>query len=729
MHPVAVKEQTPHQVGFYQLGEEIGRGPVAVVYRATDTLYDREVALKVLHPYFAHYLAFVRHFIAEGREMARLHHPNIVPLLDAGQADGVSYIVQDLVIGGTLADMLRARNEPFTVDETLAVVEQVAAGLDYAHHQGLLHRNLKPSNIFVADQGRVQLADFSAAWPGSSPLSANFPVGDPAFMAPEQARGDGVLDQRADIYTLGVLAFRMLTGRLPFVADNPLVLLRKIVDEPPPQADQLNPALSPLLTQVLDQVLAKQPQARYVTASAFAQALGGAADRPMQRPSSTLAPVAFTTPPESPDTPLLIPQQPEKTLTEAKLRPDWRILTLLGILGTVLVALLLNAAFYYLNARLAPLERTELPRVQQAVGTQVATYTPTIPPPATPTGALASQQAKKQEVVQALPVVHILPTLPSAPATATPDLQSQVSDFTPLVTATAPLSTTAVALPIAAPVAPPAGRIAYTRWNPRTDRLDTIIYTLATGVHWPVIPDKRQPDFNNQSDLAVNGEGGNADNLMLMRNTEPLAIISAHAEDAHPHWSPTNKTVVFASTLVGDGRQRLYLQQDDAYGAGVSPMMYDAWELFGRYPIFLRDGRIAYNGCDVWENGSTCGVYVVDTNGGKPTGITSWPGDTPTDNLGSQVLFMADRDGDWNIYRVDPVSQAVQQLTHTPGIDGLATTSPDGNFIAFLTNRDGAWAIYTMRADGSEQRKLFDLDGGYGRDDRDWLQERISWGR
>jgi WD40-like Beta Propeller Repeat len=327
----------------------------------------------------------------------------------------------------------------------------------------------------------------------------------------------------------------------------------------------------------------------------------------------------------------------------------------------------------------------------------------------------------------ALPVVHILPTLP--PATATPAGLTSGADFTPIITATATLSATASVPLFAAPGVPPAGRIAYTRWNPRTDRLDTIIYTLATGVHWPIIPDKRQPDFNNQSDLAVNGEGGEANNLLLMRNTEQLAIISAHAEDAHPHWSPTNKTLVFASTLVGDGRQRLYLQRDDAYGGAVSPMMYDAWEIFGRYPIFLRDGQVAYNGCDVWENGSNCGVYVVDVYGGKPHGLTNWPGDIPTDNLGAQILMMADRGGDWNIYRVDPLSQAVQQLTDTPGIDGLATASPDGNYIAFLSHRDGAWAVYTMRSDGNEQRKLFDLDGGYGRDDRDWLQERISWGR
>jgi Tol biopolymer transport system component len=157
--------------------------------------------------------------------------------------------------------------------------------------------------------------------------------------------------------------------------------------------------------------------------------------------------------------------------------------------------------------------------------------------------------------------------------------------------------------------------------------------------------------------------------------------------------------------------------------------MYDAWELFGRYPIFLRDGRIAYNGCDVWENGSLCGIYVVDVNGSKPTGITEWPGDIPTDNLGSQILMMSDHGGNWNVYLVNPTTQAMQQLTNDPGRDGLATASPDGDAIAFLSDREGKWAVYVMRSDGSDQHKLFDLQGEYGRDDRDWLQERLSWGR
>jgi Tol biopolymer transport system component len=281
-----------------------------------------------------------------------------------------------------------------------------------------------------------------------------------------------------------------------------------------------------------------------------------------------------------------------------------------------------------------------------------------------------------------------------------------------------------------APVDGPAGRIAYTVQNPHTDRMDVVIYNLATNSSWPVLANQRQPDFNNQSDLAVNGEGGNMDNLLLMRPPdERLAIISAFAEDAHPHWAPSNKMIVFDSTLVGDGRHRLYLQHDTNYGQAVGPMMYDAWEIFGEYPVFLLDGRIAYNGCDVWENASTCGVFIVDVNGGKPVNLTQWPRDIPTDNLGYGVLMMSDRTGDWNVYLADPATGAVAQLTTDPATDGLATASPDGSYIAFITDREGRWSVYVMRMDGSDQRKLFDMEGGYGWGDRDWIQERLSWGR
>lgn len=769
MQPPIVAEKAPKQVGLYEIGEEIGRGHAAVVYRATDTLYDREVALKVLHPYFAHYLSFARHFIAQGREGMRLRHPNIVQVFDAGQSEGVAYIAQELFTGGSLADMIQARGGPFTLDEAIAVIDQAAAGLDHAHQLGFLHRNLKPSNLFFADHGRIQIADFSATLPPGGSPPANYPMSAPTFMAPEQARGEGAVDQRADIYSLGAVAFLLLTGQPPFEAENPLVLLRKIIEDTPPLLERFQPDVDPGVAQAISQVLAKRPSARYLTASAFSQALAHGqpiATRPAQHatlptPAIPIAPQGSAAFPPSPSRPRTNSAPTTFTFTR-------RTVMMAGMLMVTLFLLLLVIAaaapgFY---RRIAGIET---PTAVLAV-LPVPTYTVPLP---TTQGVTPVVDSLDAVVIAAAtsPIAAVAPISTTAPPPTVRVIIGSAAQVTPLPTSTSsPTSSTTptappftasnlrstpenilVGLPllveaqvtatvavtgavdgtVAAVASPsPSGRIAYTVHNPKTDQLDTVIYTIATGERWPVLAAKRQPDFNNQSDLMLNSEGGGFDGLVIMRASgEFVTIASAFAEDARGHWSPTNKTIVFDSTLVGDGRHRLYLQQDTEYGQPVAPVMYDVWEIFGRYPVFLLDGRIAYNGCDVWDNASTCGIFVMDPQGGQPQNLTTSPGDIPTDNLGNQILAMSDRGGNWNVYLVNSQSGVTRQLTDDRGRDGLATASPDGAFIAFLTDREGKWAVYVMRPDGSEQRKLFDLNGDYGTGPQDWRHERLSWGR
>jgi len=377
-----------------------------------------------------------------------------------------------------------------------------------------------------------------------------------------------------------------------------------------------------------------------------------------------------------------------------------------------------------------------------------ATLRPTMAATATPATTLATVGAVAGLPTSATPgatrraqqVSTPLATL-TLPRLAMVPLESLINTATPLATATAALAieearaltiTEPITEPLIAPpiTVEPTGRIAYSVWNPRSDRYDVVVYNLQSGARWPVLASKRQPDFNNQSDLLVNSEGGGYDNLVIMRLTgELVGVATAFAEDSHPHWSPNNKMLVFASTLVGDNRYRLYLQQDTNYGQKVGPLMYDAWEIFGQYPIFLLDDRIAYNGCNVWENASTCGLFVVTTDGSQPENLTNWPGDIPTDNLGANILAMSDREKDWNVYLVNAGSGALTQLTDDEGNNGLATASPDATFIAFVSDRAGPWAVYILRPDGSDQRKLFDLDGSYGRGEHAWHQERLSWGR
>jgi Tol biopolymer transport system component len=241
----------------------------------------------------------------------------------------------------------------------------------------------------------------------------------------------------------------------------------------------------------------------------------------------------------------------------------------------------------------------------------------------------------------------------------------------------------------------------------------------------------RQPDFNANGMLAANAYGGGGmDNLVMMGVFgEGAQLISAHSEDAHPNWSPDGKMVVYDAAVTPDRKYRLYLQDDLSQHNDRPPMKYAGFDIYGRYPAFLTDGRIAYNGCNYWQSGSICGIYVLSIDGSQPANATGWPGDIPTDNLGTNILFMSERSGSWDIYRMNEDGSDLRQLTNLPGVEGLAASSPDGANIVYLTNQDGVWSFYVMQADGSNIRKLFDLPGNFGRGDNDWFQERISWGR
>lgn len=267
---------TPHQIGPYRIQTEIGRGGMAVVYRAVDGRSGAVVALKVLPPHLAHDERYLQRFEREGKSAARLRHPHIVRTLETGADDGHHFLAMQYVEGQTLADLLRTQRTLLPPADVVEIVRQVGSALDYAHSLGVLHRDIKTSNIMIDQQGRALLMDFGVAKLLDEDHTAytivGTTVGTPAFMAPEQARG-GEVDRRADIYSLGVIAYSLFTGVMPFKADSQPALLHKIVYEPPLQPEEVNQALPPGVIYALKKVLAKSPSARYPTAGDFAQAL------------------------------------------------------------------------------------------------------------------------------------------------------------------------------------------------------------------------------------------------------------------------------------------------------------------------------------------------------------------------------------------------------------------------------------------------------------------------
>ncbi|MDW7981240.1 MAG: protein kinase [Thermomicrobium sp.] len=257
----------------YRLDEPIGEGGMAVVYRGYDLVLGRPVAIKVLRGQFAADASFLRRFEREAQAAARLSHPNIVSVYDVGRDDGLPYIVMEYVPGKTLKRLILER-APFPLEEAVQIVRQVAAALDFAHHHGLVHRDIKPQNILVDERGFVKVTDFGIA-KGLSDVSlteAGFGMGTVHYVSPEQARGEPATPA-SDIYALGVVLYEMLTGRLPFEADSPIGLAMKHVHEPPPPPRQFNPTLPPPVEAIVLRALAKDPRQRFPTASALAQAL------------------------------------------------------------------------------------------------------------------------------------------------------------------------------------------------------------------------------------------------------------------------------------------------------------------------------------------------------------------------------------------------------------------------------------------------------------------------
>lgn len=263
------------RLGRYEIKELLGRGGMAAVYRASDTVLLRDVALKILYPQFSDDASLVQRFQREAVTAASLEHPGIVPVYDVGEHDGMAYIAMKLLSGQTMQEWLQASGA-LGLDALLAVLAPVAAALDYAHVRGVVHRDIKPGNVFLsetADGRRVMLTDFGIAkqldTPGLTTTGAM--IGTPDYMAPEQIAGRPV-DARTDIYALGMLAYRALTGRRAFEGSTQDVLLGHLYDRPLPPS-QLNPALPPGVDAVIDQATDVDPAARYPSAGAFVTAL------------------------------------------------------------------------------------------------------------------------------------------------------------------------------------------------------------------------------------------------------------------------------------------------------------------------------------------------------------------------------------------------------------------------------------------------------------------------
>src|ERR671917_2114282 len=279
--------------GRYRVIRRIGSGGMADVYEAEDTQLGRRIALKLLYSRFAEDAEFVERFRREASSAAGLNHPHVVQVFDRGRWDGTPYIAMELLEGRNLKQIVR---EHGALEPALAVdiVLQILKAARFAHRRGVVHRDIKPHNVIVDEEGRAKVTDFGIARAGASDMTETGSImGTAQYLSPEQAQGHPV-DARSDLYATGIVLYELLTGTLPFDADSPVTIALKQVSEDPLPPRQRTPAVPPALDAVVLRALQKDPADRYQDAVQFIAALRGRRPRRARPSRSPCRPVPAT---------------------------------------------------------------------------------------------------------------------------------------------------------------------------------------------------------------------------------------------------------------------------------------------------------------------------------------------------------------------------------------------------------------------------------------------------
>jgi serine/threonine protein kinase len=394
--------------GRYVLGESLGSGGMGEVYLAHDEVLDRDVALKVLRSRYAGDEEFAERFRREARSAASLSHPNIVQVYDRGEAeDGTSYIAMEYVPGGTLKEQIERRG-PFGARETAAVGAQIADALGAAHERGVIHRDIKPQNVLVTASGDLKVTDFGIARSASAVTSSASGAifGTAGYISPEQAMGEPV-GPRSDLYSLGVILYEMLTGELPFTADNSIAVCMKHVTEPLRPPRLLNPGVPEGMDALVVKLLAKNPAGRYAGATELLDDL----ERVWDGLPPALALEATTQP---------LGEAPHHALRRVsrRRRPTLPLavaaVAMLALIGTFLFGLLQDGTGQGAPPRSQGVARELLdPPAKAAIGTTKTGVTPSVPPASATATSDASPAASATS--DASPAASAPPAAPAEP--------------------------------------------------------------------------------------------------------------------------------------------------------------------------------------------------------------------------------------------------------------------------------------------------------------------------
>jgi serine/threonine protein kinase/sugar lactone lactonase YvrE len=648
-----MEDLSGRELGPYRVLAPLGEGGMAAVFRAYQPNMDRDVALKVLPRHLASDPQFTARFENEARLLARLQHPHILPVFDFGQAEGYAYFVMPLIETGTLAKVLRG--QPLPSWQICVYMSQIGRALDYAHTRGLLHRDVKPSNVLVDESGNCLLTDFGIAKlvEGAAKFTATgMLVGTPAYMSPEQGRGAS-LDRRSDIYSLGVILYELATGRVPFSAETPVAVIYKHAHDPLPPVESLNPGLPPALVRIIYKALAKNPADRFQTAGEMADALD-ACRASLARVETIVEPIPppKPTPPESAPgstpTTIPIPAKPPGTRLPAEAGSSSgsgegggrrravlgiggvaAALTVFVLCGVLLVPRVLGALAGAPTASTASPSATQTPPVPNATRTQASTAT-------------ASQAASSA-------------TQPPA-ATATQPAPTAVPSRTATPTA-----------PIIAPEN--VGRLVEAGRLEHPSEVSSVAWspdgrTLATG---SILPDNTVRLWNVASGAA----------LRVLRGHTSTVISIAFSPDGHTLSSASSdKTVRLWDTATGTELRVWSAHTDSVMSVAFSP-----------------DGRLVASGSldttvRLWDAATGDALGVLQHNVHRVYAVAFSPD--------GRILASAGGDGFVRLW--DPQTGAeLRAIGHEWAVDSVAF-SPDGRTLASRTWTGGV--------------KLWDVDSG-----------------
>lgn len=600
-------------LGSYEILEAIGEGGMARIYKGYHAELNRYAAIKVVHWGLQEDPEFSERFRREAQAIASLRHPNIVQIFDFGQHQSGYYMAMEFIDGEDLAVILRrarVQQSPLPPEQVVNIIKGVASALDYAHNHGVIHRDVKPSNIMLNREDEPILTDFGLVMlpMQGSQATLGTVFGTPHYVSPEQAISSADAVPASDIYSLGVILFEIMTGQVPFDDESPLSVALKHVSDAPPMPTSINPNISVQLEDVILKALAKAPADRFETASQLAEAVELACAGQVVVP--TIHAVTMPAAAKARGTPAELPPPAAQPAQKSGM-PGWVLMVLVAIIGGLAGA----GGFFFFNSNL----RGPMPTATALALAQQPTRTPTPLPTATSTST---------------PTPTDTPLPPTSTNTPTPT-PTPVPTDTPTATATPrPPTATPTETPTATPVPPPlptptpaglAGKILF-----KTDRAGYVqIYQMdADGSDQRPLEDisvytqlesrlSFSPDGNNQ--ILVRGEG-QLDLWWLNLDTgQELRITSTGKAEYDPAWSPVDNRIAYVSEETGRGD--IYVLNLD--GSAVKRLTVNI-DNFDKHPTWSPDGtKIAY-WSDISFNANRQ-IWMIDLDTGELTSLSDNP--------------------------------------------------------------------------------------------------------